>query len=153
MNPDKARNLGVAPVTYGEGSRPPRGDYERAHTDYTCAQAYANYTEAACCLRKECYRGLGCRWSRLSSISIVVEGCGHVGEGGGGGQRRRAAARCPRTSPVRRQAHRPYVHSPAGRAAPGFPLALAHAAHGLLMFHGSDAGFAQAAKDHLLGPR
>ena len=46
MNPDKARNLGVAPVTYGEGSRPPRGDYERAHTDYTCAQAYDNYTEA-----------------------------------------------------------------------------------------------------------
>ena len=46
MSPDKARNLGVAPVTYGEGSRPPRGDYKRASADYTCAQAYANYTEA-----------------------------------------------------------------------------------------------------------
>ena len=56
---------------------------------------------------------------RLSSISIVVEGCGHVGEGGVGGQRRRAAARCPPTPPVRRQAHRPYVHSPAVRVAPG----------------------------------
>ena len=46
MSPDKARNQGVAPVTYGEGSRPPRGDYERARADYTCAQAYDDYTEA-----------------------------------------------------------------------------------------------------------
>lgn len=46
MNPDKARNKGVAPVTYGEGTRPPRGDYARARADYTCAQAYGNYTEA-----------------------------------------------------------------------------------------------------------
>jgi hypothetical protein len=53
---------------------------------------------------------------------------------------------------VRRQAHRPHVHSPAGRAAPGFPLALEHALHGLLMFNGFGARFAQAAKDHLLGP-
>ena len=36
----------MAPVTYGEGSRPPRGDYERARADYTCAQAYDDYTEA-----------------------------------------------------------------------------------------------------------
>ena len=46
MSSDKARNLGVAPVTYGEGARPPRGDYERALADYTCAQAYSDYTEA-----------------------------------------------------------------------------------------------------------
>ena len=46
MSSDKARNLGVAPVTYGEGARPPRGDYERALADYTCAQAYRGYTEA-----------------------------------------------------------------------------------------------------------
>jgi len=40
----KGRNQGVAPVTYGEGSRPPRGDYTRAHADYTCEQAWSEYT-------------------------------------------------------------------------------------------------------------
>ena len=58
----------------------------------------------------------------LSSISIIVSGCGHVVEGGGGGQRSCVAARCPWSLPVRRQAHRPHVHSPAGRVAPGPPL-------------------------------
>jgi phenylalanine-4-hydroxylase len=42
----KALNQGVAPVTYGEGSRPPRGDYERARSDYSCEQAYGRYTVA-----------------------------------------------------------------------------------------------------------
>ena len=46
MNSDKARNLGVAPVTYGEGTRPPRGDYARARADYTCEQDYAQYSAA-----------------------------------------------------------------------------------------------------------
>jgi phenylalanine-4-hydroxylase len=39
-------NQGVAPVTYGQGDRLPRGDYSRARADYTCEQAYASYTEA-----------------------------------------------------------------------------------------------------------
>ncbi len=37
-----------APVVYGEGSRPPRGDYARdglVLADYTCPQNYAAYTE------------------------------------------------------------------------------------------------------------
>ena len=42
----KGVNQGVAPVTYGTGSRPPRGDYSRARTDYTCAQDFAQYSEA-----------------------------------------------------------------------------------------------------------
>jgi phenylalanine-4-hydroxylase len=42
----KGVNQGVAPVTYGTGSRPPRGDYSRARSDYTCAQDFAQYTEA-----------------------------------------------------------------------------------------------------------
>jgi phenylalanine-4-hydroxylase len=46
MNLDKALNQGVAPVTYGEGTRPPRGDYARARADYTCEQAWAGYTDA-----------------------------------------------------------------------------------------------------------
>ena len=40
----KGLNQGVAPVTYGTGSRPPRGDYGRAGSDYTCAQNHAQYT-------------------------------------------------------------------------------------------------------------
>jgi phenylalanine-4-hydroxylase len=39
-------NKGVAPVTYGTGDRPPRGDYGRARSDYTCTQDFAQYTEA-----------------------------------------------------------------------------------------------------------
>ena len=39
-------NKGVAPVTYGTGDRPPRGDYSRARSDYTCAQDFVQYTEA-----------------------------------------------------------------------------------------------------------
>jgi phenylalanine-4-hydroxylase len=48
MNPNFAKgvNLGVAPVTYGEGDRPPRGDYGRARSDYTCEQNHAAYTAA-----------------------------------------------------------------------------------------------------------
>ncbi len=40
----KGVNVGVAPVTYGTGDRPPRGDYSRARSDYTCAQDHAQYT-------------------------------------------------------------------------------------------------------------
>lgn len=39
-------NQGVAPVTYGSGSRPPRGDYARARSDYTCEQNHSLYTAA-----------------------------------------------------------------------------------------------------------
>jgi phenylalanine-4-hydroxylase len=46
MKGANAVNAGVAPVTYGEGTRPPRGDYARARADYTCEQDYAQYTAA-----------------------------------------------------------------------------------------------------------
>ena len=46
MSLEKALNQGVAPVTYGEGTRPPRGDYARARADYTCEQDYAQYSAA-----------------------------------------------------------------------------------------------------------
>jgi phenylalanine-4-hydroxylase len=42
----KGVNAGVAPVTYGAGDRPPRGDYARARSDYTCDQDYARYSAA-----------------------------------------------------------------------------------------------------------
>lgn len=38
--------MAVEPVVYGASDRPPRGDYTRAGTDYTCAQDYARYTAA-----------------------------------------------------------------------------------------------------------
>jgi len=37
-------NKGVSPVTYGQGDRPPRGDYARAGPDYTCEQQWSRYT-------------------------------------------------------------------------------------------------------------
>ncbi len=42
----KAINAGVAPATYGQGDRPPRGDYAKARTDYTCDQNWAQYSAA-----------------------------------------------------------------------------------------------------------
>ncbi len=39
-------NKGVAPVTYGAGDRPPRGDYTKARSDYTCDQNWAQYSAA-----------------------------------------------------------------------------------------------------------
>jgi len=44
MISDKAVNQGVAPVTYGDGTRPPRGDYASARADYTCDQHWERYT-------------------------------------------------------------------------------------------------------------
>jgi phenylalanine-4-hydroxylase len=38
--------MAVIPVTYGEGDRPPRGDYSRAGSDYICEQDWSAYTEA-----------------------------------------------------------------------------------------------------------
>jgi phenylalanine-4-hydroxylase len=43
---EKAVNRGVAPVTYGVGDRPPRGDYARARADYTCEQDVGHYSAA-----------------------------------------------------------------------------------------------------------
>ena len=61
-----------------------------------------NYLGRSCCLTKECYSS-GCCRSGCLFESSMVEGCGHVVEGGGGGQRSREAARCPRSPPVRRR--------------------------------------------------
>jgi phenylalanine-4-hydroxylase len=38
--------MAVEPVVYGASERPPRGDYTRAHDDYTCAQNWSAYTDA-----------------------------------------------------------------------------------------------------------
>ncbi len=36
--------MAVPPVIYGSSDRPPRGDYARARSDYTCDQNFAAYT-------------------------------------------------------------------------------------------------------------
>ena len=56
MQADKAVNQGVAPVTYGEGDRPPRGDYAAARADYTCDQNWARYTPQEHALYERLYR-------------------------------------------------------------------------------------------------
>ena len=38
--------MAVDPVVYGASDRPPRGDYSRAASDYTCAQNYTAYSAA-----------------------------------------------------------------------------------------------------------
>ena len=49
-------NQGVAPVTYGQGDRPPRGDYGQARADYTCDQHWERYTAADHDLYRRLYR-------------------------------------------------------------------------------------------------
>jgi phenylalanine-4-hydroxylase len=44
LTDDKGVNQGVAPVTYGQGERAPRGDYATAYADYTCEQNWSDYT-------------------------------------------------------------------------------------------------------------
>jgi phenylalanine-4-hydroxylase len=68
VDPHSGINQGVAPVTYGQGERPPRGDYSRARADYTCEQDWAAYTEAEHELYRRLYArqcaqlpGLACR--------------------------------------------------------------------------------------------
>ena len=43
---DRSINIGAAPATYGQGDRPPRGDYVRARSDYTCVQDWSAYSAA-----------------------------------------------------------------------------------------------------------
>ena len=64
---DKAVNQGVAPVTYGDGARPPRGDYAAARADYTCDQHWERYTAQEHALYQRLYerqaaqlKGLAC---------------------------------------------------------------------------------------------
>ncbi|WP_280152978.1 phenylalanine 4-monooxygenase [Piscinibacter sp. XHJ-5] len=67
MLAEKAVNQGVAPVTYGQGDRPPRGDYASARADYTCDQNWSAYTPEEHALYRRLYerqaaqmRGLAC---------------------------------------------------------------------------------------------
>jgi phenylalanine-4-hydroxylase len=68
MQASRAVNTGAKPVTYGQGDRPPRGDYAAARADYTCEQDWAAYTAAEHDLYRRLYErqaaqldGLACR--------------------------------------------------------------------------------------------
>ena len=61
-------NTGAPPATYGEGERPPRGDYARARADYTCEQRHDAYTAVDHALYRRLHErqsrqleGLACR--------------------------------------------------------------------------------------------
>ncbi len=38
--------MSMQPVIYGQSDRPPRGDYSRCNSDYTCDQSFTAYTKA-----------------------------------------------------------------------------------------------------------
>lgn len=74
----KGVNQGVAPVTYGTGDRPPRGDYGRARSDYTCEQDHSHYTAAD----HETYRRLHARQlQQLPGLACdaFITAVGHLG--------------------------------------------------------------------------
>lgn len=78
------------------------------------ALAGDNYPDRPYCLTKKCYHREVVVQVRLT---LYVEGCGDVGEGGGGGQRIALSTGAPGAP----QAHRPHVHSPAGAATVAAP--------------------------------
>ncbi|MFN3295967.1 phenylalanine 4-monooxygenase [Caldimonas sp.] len=72
-------NQGVAPVTYGEGERPPRGNYARARADYTCEQDWAAYTPAQHDLYRRLYERQAAQLPGLACKEFV-EAVTHLGE-------------------------------------------------------------------------
>lgn len=92
---DKSFNTGVAPVTYGAGDRPPRGDYGRARGDYTCDQDWTRYTAE----EHDIYRRLHARQTQqLSGLACdeFIAAVQHLGP----------ADRVPRFDAVSERLHR-----------------------------------------------
>lgn len=75
---DKATNRGVAPVTYGTGTRPPRGDYSRARADYTEDQNWAAYTKAEHELYRRLYERQAAQLPGLACAEFI-EAVRHLG--------------------------------------------------------------------------
>jgi phenylalanine-4-hydroxylase len=71
-------NQGVAPVTYGEGERPPRGDYGHARADYTCEQDWAAYTPAQHDLYRRLYERQAAQLPGLACQEFI-EAVAHLG--------------------------------------------------------------------------
>jgi phenylalanine-4-hydroxylase len=64
-------NKGVAPVTYGEGDRPPRGDYADARADYTCDQRWAGFTAEDHALYRRLYQRQAAQLPGLASSAFI----------------------------------------------------------------------------------
>ena len=77
----KAVNLGVAPVTYGHGERPPRGDYAQARADYTCEQDWAGYTPQEHDLYRRLYERQAAQLPGLACDEFI-QAVQHLGEPG-----------------------------------------------------------------------
>ena len=75
---DKGLNHGVAPVTYGQGDRPPRGDYAAAREDYTCEQNWSVYTDAEHDLYRRLYERQASQLPGLACDEFI-EAVGHLG--------------------------------------------------------------------------
>jgi len=75
----KASNRGVAPVIYGTGERPPRGDYASAREDFTCEQHWERYTAQEHTLyRRLCER----QTAQLAGLACgeFIEAVGQLGD-------------------------------------------------------------------------
>ena len=71
-------NKGVAPVTYGQGERPPRGDYARARADYTCEQDWQHYTPSEHNLYRRLYERQAAQLPGLA-CNEFIEAVQHLG--------------------------------------------------------------------------
>jgi len=71
-------NKGVAPVTYGQGERPPRGDYARARADYTCEQDWQRYTAGEHDLYRRLYERQAAQLPGLA-CNEFIEAVQHLG--------------------------------------------------------------------------
>ena len=70
--------MAVEPAVYGQSERPPRGDYSRAGSDYTCPQDHAAYTAE----HHNTYRRLYARQSALLpglACSAFIGALAHLG--------------------------------------------------------------------------
>jgi len=76
---EKAVNQGVAPVTYGQGDRPPRGDYSAARADYTCEQNWSAYTAAEHDLYRRLYERQAAQLNGLACDEFI-EAVQHLGK-------------------------------------------------------------------------
>ena len=69
---DKGLNIGVAPATYGQGGRPPRGNYAAAQADYTCGQDWSAYTPAEHALYRRLYERQAAQLPGLACDEFVA---------------------------------------------------------------------------------
>lgn len=76
---EKAINQGVAPATYGQGDRPPRGDYASARADYTCEQNWSAYTAEEHELYRRLYERQAAQLPGLACDEFI-DAVRHLGE-------------------------------------------------------------------------